>query len=218
MGAHQDDREEDLSKPVVSLSFGPQSAVFLLGGETRAVRPSAFVLADGDVVVLSGPARLAFHGVPRVFSDGGGDDDDDDDAGAGAGGGGSGSDNDGRRSDNLGSGDDAEDRERGNQVTGGTATVEFESEFGSGIGGGEGGGGGGGGGAAAPGGGQRRRRCRGRKCGSSDDLPSDAEAGRYPARRLCLSVGGASCDAQWRKERLLRGRININVRQVYADD
>ena len=49
-----------------SHSFG-QSAVFLIGGESRAVRPQALLLQSGDVVVMSGPSRLAYHGVPKIL-------------------------------------------------------------------------------------------------------------------------------------------------------
>lgn len=48
-------------------SFG-QSAVFLIGGQSKAVRPQALLLRSGDVVIMSGPSRLAYHGVPKVIS------------------------------------------------------------------------------------------------------------------------------------------------------
>ena len=48
-------------------SFG-QSAVFLIGGETKSVRPSALLLQSGDIVIMSGPSRTVFHGVPKVVS------------------------------------------------------------------------------------------------------------------------------------------------------
>ena len=47
-------------------SFG-QSAVFLVGGETKSVQPQAIVLHSGDVVVMSGASRLAYHGVPKIL-------------------------------------------------------------------------------------------------------------------------------------------------------
>ena len=43
-------------------------AVFLLGGETKMERPTAMLVRDGDVVVLSGQARRCYHGVPRVLA------------------------------------------------------------------------------------------------------------------------------------------------------
>ncbi|CAN8004105.1 unnamed protein product [Ixodes hexagonus] len=66
LGGHADNSELDLDAPVVSVSFG-QTAVFLVGGPTRARRPLALFLRSGDVVVLSGPARLAVHAVPLLL-------------------------------------------------------------------------------------------------------------------------------------------------------
>ena len=47
-------------------SFG-QSAIFLVGGRTKQVKPKALLLHSGDIVIMSGESRLAFHGVPRVL-------------------------------------------------------------------------------------------------------------------------------------------------------
>jgi len=66
MGLHQDSDEETFSAPVVSLSLG-DSAVFRLGGTTRKGPTSSQKLHSGDVMVLEGPARLAFHGIDRVL-------------------------------------------------------------------------------------------------------------------------------------------------------
>ena len=38
MGGHTDHYEEELSQPLISFSFG-QSAVFLIGGCTRDIKP-----------------------------------------------------------------------------------------------------------------------------------------------------------------------------------
>ena len=65
MGLHQDLDEKDHSAPVLSVSLG-DAAVFRIGpaagGPTRTVR-----LASGDVCALTGPARLARHGIDRVI-------------------------------------------------------------------------------------------------------------------------------------------------------
>ncbi len=65
MGLHQDKDEKDLDAPVLSISLG-DTAVFRIGaaggGRTRSVR-----LASGDVCMLSGPARLARHGIDRIL-------------------------------------------------------------------------------------------------------------------------------------------------------
>lgn len=65
MGLHQDRDEEDLEAPVVSVSLGA-TALFRIGGPTRRDPTRSLRLASGDVVVLGGDARLAFHGVDRI--------------------------------------------------------------------------------------------------------------------------------------------------------
>jgi len=65
MGLHQDRDEGDLSWPVVSISLGDE-ALFRIGGVERAARTRSVWLRSGDVVVMGGAARLAFHGVDRV--------------------------------------------------------------------------------------------------------------------------------------------------------
>ena len=66
MGLHQDRDEEDLAAPVVSISLGA-TCRFRIGGTTRTAATRSFLLASGDVVVLAGSARLAFHGVDRIL-------------------------------------------------------------------------------------------------------------------------------------------------------
>ncbi len=66
MGLHQDRDEEDLEAPVLSISLG-ETALFRLGGLTRRDQTQSFKLASGDVMVLSGPSRLRFHGVDRII-------------------------------------------------------------------------------------------------------------------------------------------------------
>lgn len=46
-------------------SFG-QSAIFLIGGPTKAIQPSAIYLHSGDIMVMSGSSRQAYHAVPRI--------------------------------------------------------------------------------------------------------------------------------------------------------
>jgi len=66
MGLHQDRDEETFAAPVVSLSLG-DSALFRLGGTTRRDATTSQKLHSGDVMVLEGPARLAYHGIDRVL-------------------------------------------------------------------------------------------------------------------------------------------------------
>ena len=66
MGLHQDKDEEDFAAPVLSVSLG-DSAIFRVGGLTRRDPTRALELKSGDVVVLAGGDRLAFHGIDRVL-------------------------------------------------------------------------------------------------------------------------------------------------------
>jgi alkylated DNA repair protein (DNA oxidative demethylase) len=66
MGLHQDRDEADAGFPVLSISLG-DTAVFRIGGTTRKDPTKSLRLASGDVCRLSGPARLAFHGVDRIL-------------------------------------------------------------------------------------------------------------------------------------------------------
>lgn len=65
MGLHRDEDEADLAAPVVSVSLG-DTARFRLGGTTRKGPTRACELESGDVAVLAGEARLAYHGVDRI--------------------------------------------------------------------------------------------------------------------------------------------------------
>lgn len=66
MGLHQDRDEADLTQPVLSVSLG-DTGVFRIGpaegGKTRTLK-----LATGAVCALTGPARLARHGIDRILS------------------------------------------------------------------------------------------------------------------------------------------------------
>ncbi|KAI9219449.1 hypothetical protein BC828DRAFT_386141 [Blastocladiella britannica] len=64
--AHVDQSEPNERAPLVSLSLGTD-AVFLVGGPTRDTPPIALRLRSGDALVMSGPARRAFHGIPRIL-------------------------------------------------------------------------------------------------------------------------------------------------------
>ncbi len=65
MGLHQDCDEADFSWPVVSVSLGDE-ALFRVGGSERSDPTQSVWLASGDVVVIGGAARLAFHGIDRI--------------------------------------------------------------------------------------------------------------------------------------------------------
>ena len=67
MGSHRDADEAETAAPVVSVSLGCD-AVFHLGGTRRAGPKRRLTLRSGDVVILGGPSRLAYHGVDRVLA------------------------------------------------------------------------------------------------------------------------------------------------------
>lgn len=67
MGLHQDRDEADFGFPVLSVSLG-DTAVFRVGGTKRDGPTRSVRLASGDVCVLGGEARLAFHGVDRIVA------------------------------------------------------------------------------------------------------------------------------------------------------
>ena len=66
MGSHRDADEEDIAAPVVSVSLGDDAA-FHVGGLRRGDPKQRLTLRSGDVVVLGGAARLAYHGIDRIL-------------------------------------------------------------------------------------------------------------------------------------------------------
>ena len=67
MGLHQDRDEEDFDAPVLSVSLG-DTGIFRVGGTTRKSPTQKFELKSGDVFVLGGEDRLAYHGIDRVVA------------------------------------------------------------------------------------------------------------------------------------------------------
>jgi alkylated DNA repair protein (DNA oxidative demethylase) len=67
MGSHRDLDEDDRAAPVLSLSLG-DDAVFHIGGLSRRDRKRHITLRSGDVAMLAGSARMAFHGIDRVIA------------------------------------------------------------------------------------------------------------------------------------------------------
>lgn len=66
LGLHQDADEAATDAPVVSLSLG-DACRFRLGSTVRSGPTRTFRLVSGDLVVLGGASRLAFHGVDRIY-------------------------------------------------------------------------------------------------------------------------------------------------------
>ncbi len=65
MGTHRDEDERDPTAPVVSISLG-DDATFHIGGLERTGAKRRLRLKSGDVVVLGGAARHAYHGIDRI--------------------------------------------------------------------------------------------------------------------------------------------------------
>lgn len=65
MGLHQDRDEADFSQPVLSISLG-DDALFRVGGTRRGDPTRSLWLRSGDVAVMGGDARLAYHGIDRI--------------------------------------------------------------------------------------------------------------------------------------------------------
>ncbi|XP_059481846.1 nucleic acid dioxygenase ALKBH1 [Neocloeon triangulifer] len=65
LAGHIDHSEEDFEAPLLSFSFG-QNAIFLLGSTNKNDHPLALLIQSGDIVIMSGPCRLSYHGVPRI--------------------------------------------------------------------------------------------------------------------------------------------------------
>jgi alkylated DNA repair protein (DNA oxidative demethylase) len=66
LGSHVDADEQDHTAPVVSVSLG-DDAVFHVGGTKRGASKERMTLRSGDVVVLGGIARMAYHGIDRIL-------------------------------------------------------------------------------------------------------------------------------------------------------
>jgi alkylated DNA repair protein (DNA oxidative demethylase) len=66
MGLHQDRDEQDFDAPVLSVSLG-DTCLFRVGEKARGGPTVSFKLGSGDLVVLGGEGRLAFHGVDRIY-------------------------------------------------------------------------------------------------------------------------------------------------------
>ena len=66
MGLHRDEDEETFEAPVLSISLGDE-CLFRVGGTERDGPTRSFRLRSGDIVVINGDSRLAYHGVDRIY-------------------------------------------------------------------------------------------------------------------------------------------------------
>lgn len=65
MGLHQDRDEADFTQPVLSISLG-NDALFRIGGTERGGKTQSTWLESGDVMLLTGASRRAYHGIDRL--------------------------------------------------------------------------------------------------------------------------------------------------------
>lgn len=77
LGKHQDITEQDRVSPIVTISLG-DSCLFNIGSPDYSDRGIDIELKSGDVFVMGGPSRLAYHevkklipGTSKLFRDGG---------------------------------------------------------------------------------------------------------------------------------------------------
>ncbi|XP_015907019.1 nucleic acid dioxygenase ALKBH1 [Parasteatoda tepidariorum] len=68
LGIHNDHSEENVHAPIISFSFG-QTGIFLIGALNKFKVPTAIFLRSGDIVIMSGESRLAFHAVPCIIQE-----------------------------------------------------------------------------------------------------------------------------------------------------
>jgi len=65
MGLHQDKDERDFLLPILSISLG-DDALFRVGGKNRSDPTGSVWIKSGDIALLTGPSRLAYHGIDKT--------------------------------------------------------------------------------------------------------------------------------------------------------
>lgn len=65
LGLHQDNTENNLTVPIISISLG-DTGIFTLGGEQRRDKTKDYIVQSGDCVVMSGESRNYFHGFKGI--------------------------------------------------------------------------------------------------------------------------------------------------------
>jgi len=66
LGLHRDADEVDQTTPVLSVSLG-DDAWFRIGGLKRRDPTERLLVRSGDVIVLGGASRCAYHGIDRIL-------------------------------------------------------------------------------------------------------------------------------------------------------
>jgi alkylated DNA repair protein (DNA oxidative demethylase) len=73
LGLHQDNTEVNLEPCIISISIGDdcefvmRSAPASYGGTNRSDPTKTIILRSGDILVMHGQSRLAYHGVKRII-------------------------------------------------------------------------------------------------------------------------------------------------------
>ncbi len=66
LGMHQDNTEENLSAPIISISLG-DTGIFVLGGKLRTDDTRQYIVQSGDVIVMGGESRNYFHSFKGII-------------------------------------------------------------------------------------------------------------------------------------------------------
>lgn len=66
MGSHRDADEQEPRAPVLSVSLGDE-AIFHMGGVGRQDSKVRVKLCSGDVAVMGGASRFAYHGIDKIL-------------------------------------------------------------------------------------------------------------------------------------------------------
>jgi len=67
LGLHQDNTESNLKPCIISISLGDDCS-FVIGSNRSRKHPlDGILLRSGDVLILHGDSRLAYHGVQRIL-------------------------------------------------------------------------------------------------------------------------------------------------------
>ncbi|MEG4533026.1 alpha-ketoglutarate-dependent dioxygenase AlkB [Microcoleus sp. D2_18a_D3] len=67
LGLHQDNTEPNLQPCIISISLGDDCSFVIGSNRSRKDPLDGILLRSGDVVILHGDSRLAYHGVQRIL-------------------------------------------------------------------------------------------------------------------------------------------------------
>jgi alkylated DNA repair protein (DNA oxidative demethylase) len=67
LGLHQDNTEQNLKPCIISISLGDDCSFVIGSNRSRKDPLKGIILRSGDVLILHGDSRLAYHGVQRIL-------------------------------------------------------------------------------------------------------------------------------------------------------